>query len=822
MRPVRSEPLLALWAELVLTISCLVAQTSLGIDGLSSVRAYGSGPSSKAQERPVFHLARDANGSDSQAYEVALRVVLADQTPHPNPKVEGFPGGGKRFERERHMDRVIALWAAADRPLGALQEIARKLHAEITSVGASSSLLRDPRLTDERLMGLEEESFGAGGRQQRGVLFAGLLAALLLAVGLTLLARLLGQLRKSQREYRQLIVALKESEERYRQLFEASPFPSWVFDSETLAFRTVNDAAIAQYGYSREEFLRMTLEDIRPEEDVPRLGSRLLEIQDRGGATPWRHRKKDGTLIDVEVVSHPVFFDTRPGRLVLVVNITERKRAEEALRLRDRAIEALSEGLVIADALAPDNPIIYANKAVEEITLYPTQEILGRNCRFLQGPGSNPRTIAEIREAVVAGKPVSVEILNYRRNGEPFWNQLVITPIRDEAGRLTHFVGLQTDISERKTAEDDRARLESAIRKSALEWRRTFDAIESPAMILDVQGRFNRLNRATRELLGRSFEDLIGQKVTEMAPGEPWRTVAGLTRRLHETRNAATVEVRDEITGRSWEVAGSLAAASEGDEEKLVFVARETTRMAELQESLRRRELMAAMGAIVAGVAHEVRNPLFGISANLDAFEARFGQQAEYQDFVRILRGEVDRLTHLMQELLDYGKPSTATLIEGTVPEVILQALRACGPLSESRGIRLKTTIPEDLGLVVMDRRRLVQVFQNIIENAIHHSPERGEVAITVEKGDGLRNGRRWIHCTVSDSGPGFRPEDLSRVFEPFFTRRRGGTGLGLSIVQRIVEEHGGEIEAVNGPRGGALLLLRLPILEPAPEGFGS
>jgi signal transduction histidine kinase len=112
-----------------------------------------------------------------------------------------------------------------------------------------------------------------------------------------------------------------------------------------------------------------------------------------------------------------------------------------------------------------------------------------------------------------------------------------------------------------------------------------------------------------------------------------------------------------------------------------------------------------------------------------------------------------------------------------------------------------------------MDRTRLVRVFENLLENAIQHSPAGGEVA--VEAAAATAGGRDGIECAVCDSGPGFQAEELGRVFDPFFTRRRGGTGLGLSIVQRIVDEHGGRVGAGNRAEGGAILTVWLPAASP-------
>jgi len=233
---------------------------------------------------------------------------------------------------------------------------------------------------------------------------------------------------------------------------------------------------------------------------------------------------------------------------------------------------------------------------------------------------------------------------------------------------------------------------------------------------------------------------------------------------------------------------------------------------ARLQMELRRNEVMAAMGLIVAGVSHEVRNPLFGISAVVDALESRlsrFGPQADYTRHLTVLRGELNRLTRLMQELLEYGKPVAFELAPASLAEVVAQAIDACEVLAKRLRVQVTNRTPADTTTVHMDRVRLAQVFQNLLENALQHSPPEGRIIIEV-RADPKDQG--WIACAIQDSGPGFQPEDLQRIFEPFFTRRRGGTGLGLSIVQRIVEGHDGTVSVANAAEGsGAVVTVRLP-----------
>jgi signal transduction histidine kinase len=235
---------------------------------------------------------------------------------------------------------------------------------------------------------------------------------------------------------------------------------------------------------------------------------------------------------------------------------------------------------------------------------------------------------------------------------------------------------------------------------------------------------------------------------------------------------------------------------------------------ARLETSLRRAETMSAMGALVAGVAHEVRNPLFGVLSVLDAMEARFGEQTDLQRYFPVLRDEASRLTRLMQELMEYGKPPNRELIPSPIAEVLVEAIRHNEGLAATSGVRLVGRIPTTLPPVRLDRDRLLRVFRNLLENAIQHSRPNDEVML--ESRVLGTNGRQWIECLVADSGPGFPADDLPHVFEPFFSRRRGGTGLGLSIVHQIAQEHGGEIVAANRPEGGALMTVRLPACDGA------
>jgi two-component system, cell cycle sensor histidine kinase and response regulator CckA len=247
-------------------------------------------------------------------------------------------------------------------------------------------------------------------------------------------------------------------EETFRQIFENNPLPMWIYEEDSLRFLNVNRAAVEKYGFTREEFLARTILDIRPESDW---GPVRRQIASRHGDQPargeWRHRLKDGRLIDVEITSRKFVFAGCQGRLVVVSDITERKAHEERLRLLESAIANASDIVLITEAGRNDPPgprIVYVNDAFERITGYSRAEAVGQTPRILQGPGTSPETRARIRQALHDWEPVTVEILNYRKDGTGFWAELSIQPIADPTGWVTHWLAIQRDVTERRREQE--------------------------------------------------------------------------------------------------------------------------------------------------------------------------------------------------------------------------------------------------------------------------------------------------------------------------------------------------------------------------------
>ncbi|HEY0093983.1 MAG TPA: PAS domain S-box protein, partial [Archangium sp.] len=313
------------------------------------------------------------------------------------------------------------------------------------------------------------------------------------------------------------------------------------------------------------------------------------------------------------------------------------------------------------------------------------------------------------------------------------------------------------------------------------------DSVEDVGLyMLEPDGRVASWNVGAERITGYRAGEVIGRPCSLFFLEED--IAAGLPQRLLDEAEALG-KVRDEgwrlrKDGSRFYAFILINALHEPDGRLRGFngLARDITarretevQLAEAREALRRGESLSLMGSLVAGVAHEVRNPLFGISATLDAFEARFGRSPEHVPYLSMLRREVSRLHQLVHELLTYGRPPGTELHPCSLPSVLDEAVSVTTSLARERGVHVEVRLEPELPRIRMDPGRLAQVFQNLLANALQHSPGGGTVRLTARRL--VDEGRSRIECMVMDQGPGFVPGDLPRVFEPFYSQRAGGVG---------------------------------------------
>ncbi|HNB51481.1 MAG TPA: PAS domain S-box protein [Anaerolineales bacterium] len=251
--------------------------------------------------------------------------------------------------------------------------------------------------------------------------------------------------------YKQAEELLQESEAMYRHLFAHHPFPTWIYDLETLAFLEVNEAAVARYGYSRAEFLEMTIKDIRPAEELPRLMKNLAQPrQPLEYSEGWRHQLKGGRVIEVSITSHALLFNGRPAVLVTAQDITLHK---QQLFLQSTALEASANAIMI---LNRNGSIEWANPAFTTLTGYRfPEEVFAKNPRDLLRSGRQDEAFYKtLWDTILAGQTWRGELVNRRKDGSFYDEEMTITPVHDPAGQISHFIAVKQDITERKRTEE--------------------------------------------------------------------------------------------------------------------------------------------------------------------------------------------------------------------------------------------------------------------------------------------------------------------------------------------------------------------------------
>jgi PAS domain S-box-containing protein len=229
----------------------------------------------------------------------------------------------------------------------------------------------------------------------------------------------------------------------------------------------VNPAFEETTGFAREEVLGETPDVLNSGEMPDEYFERLWETIRAGDV--WEeeivNRRADGETYTAMQTIAPVTDSDEIHAFVAIQNdITERKRREEELERRTRAIDEAPVGITISDPERDDNPLIYANDAFVDITGYPRSEALGRNCRFLQGENTDPRQVARLRQAIDAQEPISIELQNYRKDGSAFWNHLEIAPVEDDAGEVRNYIGFQQDVTARRERQQQLAVIDRVLR----------------------------------------------------------------------------------------------------------------------------------------------------------------------------------------------------------------------------------------------------------------------------------------------------------------------------------------------------------------------
>jgi PAS domain S-box-containing protein len=347
--------------------------------------------------------------------------------------------------------------------------------------------------------------------------------------------------------------------------------------------------------------------------------------------------------------------------------------------------------------------------------------------------------------------------------------------------------------------------------KEALDFEARFrdgviDNLPLSIVAVDARGLVLTWNRAAETLLGISGEEARGKPITRVATDRTWRDalIRSLEQGVVEIAAEHRIQRADGSTVPAELSTGPLRD-SEGRIRGAVATLVDVSSLRSMEERIRQLDRLAALGRFASSVAHELRNPLTGIATGVQYLSRGFPEGDDRHESVAFILREVVRLNQIVQDLFTASRPRDLRLEPVSIRDVAERALRGLNPTPQDAGVTIVLEGADDWPGIVADADQLLQVFLNLIQNAVQATEAGGRIVVRA-KPDGP-----GVAIEVEDTGAGIRPEDLQRVFDPFFTTRARGTGLGLFVTHSIVQRHRGSIEALSELGKGTLFRVRLP-----------
>ncbi len=359
-----------------------------------------------------------------------------------------------------------------------------------------------------------------------------------------------------------------------------------------------------------------------------------------------------------------------------------------------------------------------------------------------------------------------------------------------------------------------------------------FNSIQEGIIVTDAKGRITYLNDAACQLFGLEAEDSIGKRLDERVRGLDWNALSrseGPVSRDMEIfypsnrfinfysvplviERAATEEKID-LPSRSSGVTGNDKIDISGEQVGHAIILRDITETRRSEQQTIESERLNALTLLAAGVAHEIGNPLNSLNIHLQLIEREArkldgAKRAELQESVEVARAEINRLDSIISQFLRAIRPTRPQLRPENVNSIVEEAVRFFAPEIKDRDIVVEQELRSDLPLLELDRDQIKQAFYNVIKNSFEAMKRRGILRIRTDMDES------HVIVRFTDTGGGISPDNLSRVFEPYFTTKTSGTGLGLLIVRRIIREHGGELSIESSEGKGLTLTIRLPHID--------
>ena len=527
---------------------------------------------------------------------------------------------------------------------------------------------------------------------------------------------------------------------------------------------------------------------------------RFLERRVWNGTVQVRLKGRN-SIFYFDCVAHAMLRgDEVQGITVLARDITALRKNEARFT---ELFESLHEGIYIA---APDDHLIDANPALARMLGYDSKEdLLSRTFADLLPDAEQRRALREQVEnqPVVQGREITLT----RKDGRPVVCLNTAGAVRDTSGRVVRYHGALIDITERRE-------MERRLYQQQEFARRLIDSFPDLIFVVDNTGHYTFVSPRVRDILGYEMEETQNLEFGGRTHMEDRPALLSLFAEIVGGRQTfASLEVRVRNKQGEWRRLRchfSPLFDENGKIDGVVISGRDVTELKRLEEQLIQAEKLAAMGQMLAGVAHELNNPLTAILGVTELLRDSEGVQENTKRQLELTHRQARRAARIVQNLLEFSRPAAPQKRPVDLSTIIERTLQLQDHSLRRNNVHVDFQPQAGLPAVIGDANQLIQVFLNLVSNAEHairEVRETGRIQIRIGRIGG------HISVTVQDDGVGVAQEALPKIFDPFYTTKRpgGGTGLGLSICMSIVREHGGSMDVETLPAGGSAFTVYLP-----------
>jgi len=494
------------------------------------------------------------------------------------------------------------------------------------------------------------------------------------------------------------------------------------------------------------------------------------------------------------------------GYFSLVTDITERKRAEEALRRREQEIRVIADNVPgLVSYVDADGCYRFVSKRYEEWFGIPRTEIIGKHYRQVLGEATY-EVIKDRIEAALSGQRVCYENAIPYAHGGTRWVVAEYVPDVDDQGKVKGFFALVSDITEGKRAEQA---LQESVERFDLAARGSNEGLWDWNIVTNEVYHSPRF----KELLGYEDHEIESSYETwesRLHPEDHDRVMDTLRDHL-ERRVLFDVEYR--LCTKSGEYRwfsgrGQATRNAEGKATRMAGSIRDITEVRRSEEHMRHLERLAMVGQVAARVAHEINNPLASISLDLERLRNRSKPNGQPAQAYKRMLDVVERISSTVEGLLDLSKHRVLEKRTLDIHTILDESISMMQQRFRAEGKKIACRYDRSLPHVPVDSDQIRQVFTNLIVNALEALHSGGSLTISTKSFSPIQQ----VHIVFKDEGVGISALIQPRIFEPFFSTKSHGVGLGLAISQGIVMGHGGSIEVESRLRKGAVFTVVLPV----------